>query len=506
MALTTATTTGGAVRGYPGRNQKVSVFKGIPFATAHRWRRPVPVAWEGELDASHFTTVCPQRVFKPEGGTELAAAEFYAHDYPMGEDCLVANVWTPAATADEALPVAVYIHGGAFETGYGWLNAYDGEGFGRRGVVLVTLNYRLNVFGFLALPELAAEDPDGATGNYGLLDQLTGLAWVRDNIASFGGDPGRVTVFGQSAGGMSVADLLNSPLSAGLIHGAIMQSGGGLTYRSVGEPLALSDAFAAGRAFLADAGCRTLDDARALSASDLLDRYVAFSATRPMPFQPVVDGYVIPERPVDYFGSGKHADIPTMVGATADEMRNLSAPPPTKEQVDALAARLGDQAAEFAAAVDAAGGVSACDLSDPIGADFRAAAWAWCANQARLGRRTWRYHFGYVPPMAGMAHHSVEHHYVFETLNGSARPYRAADYDLALDLAGYWTNFVATGNPNGPKFPNADDEQLPVWEPYSAHEPDAGLVIGCPPAMGPVPTTIAERFVGEAAVTAASAH
>lgn len=356
MALTTATTTGGAVRGYPGRNQKVSVFKGIPFATAHRWRRPVPVAWEGELDASHFTTVCPQRVFKPEGGTELAAAEFYAHDYPMGEDCLVANVWTPAATADEALPVAVYIHGGAFETGYGWLNAYDGEGFGRRGVVLVTLNYRLNVFGFLALPELAAEDPDGATGNYGLLDQLAGLAWVRDNIASFGGDPGRVTVFGQSAGGMSVADLLNSPLSAGLIHGAIMQSGGGLTYRSVGEPLALSDAFAAGRAFLADAGCRTLDDARALSASDLLDRYVAFSATRPMPFQPVVDGYVIPERPVDYFGSGKHADIPTMVGATADEMRNLSAPPPTKEQVDALAARLGDQAAEFAAAVDAAGG------------------------------------------------------------------------------------------------------------------------------------------------------
>ena len=496
MALQQVTTDTGAVRGYPGRNQKVSVFKGIPFARAERWRRPVPVPrWEGVLDASHFTTVCPQRVFQPEGGTELAAAEFYAVDYPQGEDCLVANVWTPAVAPDEGLPVAVYIHGGAFETGYGWLNAYDGEGFGRRGVILVTLNYRLNVFGFLALPELAAEDADGAVGTYGLLDQLAGLDWVRRNIAAFGGDPRRVTVFGQSAGGMSVADLLNSPLSRGLIHGAIMQSGGGLQRDTSGTPLEPEAAFATGRAFLAASGLASLADARALPAEALADRYAAFAATHRMPFQPTVDGFVLPAPPAEFFGAGRHDDIPVIVGSAQDEMRDLAAPPPGAGQVDRFAGRLGVPADAFRAALAAAGGARASDFSDPIGDDFCAANLAWCANQLRLGRRpAWLYHFTHVPPGAAMAHHSVEHHYVFETLNGSARPYTGADYDLALDLAAYWTNFVKHGDPNGPKFPHGSTEQVPRWTPFTREAPRA-LLIQPGPRMGPVPLTVPRQFL-----------
>lgn len=502
MAMQRVTTTGGRVRGYPGRNQKVSVFKGVPFARAERWGRPRPVSWEDELDASHFTTICPQRVFRPEGGTELAASEFYAVDYPMGEDCLVANVWTPAVTPDEGLPVAVYIHGGAFETGYGWLNAYDGEGFCRRGVILVTLNYRLNVFGFLALPEL--RDADGAVGTYGVLDQLAGLEWVRDNIAAFGGDPGRVTVFGQSAGGMSVANLLNSPLSDGLIHGAIMQSGGGLTHRTVGAPLDLDDALATGRDFLAASGCRTVAELRALPASDLLARYVSFAEGRPMPFQPVVDGVVIPERPVDFFGAGRHADIPTIVGATNDEMRDLTAGVPSPDAVRAFAARFGERASEFLAALDAQGGPRASDFSDPTGDQFLAGSLAWCDNQARLGRgSTWLYQFTYVPPTAGMAHHSAEHHYVFETLSGSARSYTADDYDLALDLAGYWTNFVKTGDPNGPKYPGGG-EPLPVWTPWDPSDPQA-LIVEPEPRMGELVLSVPRTFLRESIGAAVSA-
>lgn len=459
MAMLQVTTEAGAIRGHPGRNQKVSVFRGIPFARAGRWRRPQPAAsWDGVLDAARFGSVCPQRVFKPEGGTELAAAEFYAVDYPPSEDCLVANVWTPARTPDEALPVAVYIHGGAFETGYGWLNAYDGEGFARRGVILVTLNYRLNVFGFLALPELADEDADGAVGNYGLLDQLAGLDWVRRTIAAFGGDPGRVTVFGQSAGAMSVADLLASPLSAGLIHGAIMQSGGGLQRDTVGDPLPRAAAFETGRRFLAASGLGSLAEARAVPAADLLDRYAAFAAAHPLPFQPVVDGHVLPCRPIEFFGAGRHADIPVIVGSTEDEMRDL-------------------------------------DFNDPIGDGFCAANLAWCANQVRLGRPpTWLYHVTHVPPGAAMAHHSVEHHYVFETLNGSARPYGAADYDLALDLAGYWTNFVSHGDPNGRKHPHGSAERLPDWTPHTAADPRA-LLIRPAPRMGEVPLTVPRAFL-----------
>lgn len=265
MAMLETTIDTGAVRGVPGRNQSVSVFRGIPFARAERWRRPQPVEpWADTFDAARFGTICPQPTFGFEGGVSLAAQEFYVVDYPMGEDCLVANVWTPARSSDERLPVALYIHGGAYETGYGWLNAYDGEGFNRRGVILVTINYRLNVFGYLALPELAAEDPDGSTGCYGLQDQLAGLDWVRRNIAAFGGDPERITVFGQSAGGSSVCNVLNSPYSKGKLVGAIMQSGGGLPWRSDLAPRDLDVAYAIGAQFLAACGVADVAALRAL--------------------------------------------------------------------------------------------------------------------------------------------------------------------------------------------------------------------------------------------------
>ena len=193
MALLKVQTEGGMVEGLPANNQAVSIFKGIPFAKPPagdlRWRPPEPVKpWEGTLKAFKFPDICTQPRFASEGGNTLAATEFYVVEFPMSEDFLSLNIWTPAKSPEEKLPVAVYIHGGGYETGYSYLNAYDGEGFAKRGVIMVTIPYRLNFLGFLAHPELAAEEPNGSTGNYGLLDQIAAINWVRRNIPAFGGE------------------------------------------------------------------------------------------------------------------------------------------------------------------------------------------------------------------------------------------------------------------------------------------------------------------------------
>ena len=476
MALLKIKTDLGMVEGLPANNQAVSVFKGIPFvkppAGDLRWRPPQTAdPWLNVYEAYTFKDICSQPRFVSEGGNTLAADEFYVIEHPMSEDCLYLNVWTPAKTVEEKLPVAVYIHGGAYETGYSYLNAYDGEGFAKRGVILVTIPYRLNLFGFLAHSELRAEDTFASTGNYGLLDQIAALDWVQRNIGSFGGDPENVTIFGQSAGASSVQNLCASPLAAGRFHRVIMQSGGGLSKNGFLEPFSLDMALQRGADFFDFANLENVDEARTKSDMYLLEKMQAFRAAKNLPvpiFGPVVDGRVLSMAAAEVFRAGGHPDIDFIVGSTADEMRTATPnPPPLETARRSARQRFGDLAEDYLQAIHADDPIATRQFYEDFFADETlAGCLAWCENQLVLGRRpTYMYHFTYVPPGAEHigAHHSVEHHFVFQTLVRSKRPYTGFDFDLSEELADYWCNFIKTGNPNG--------DGTNTWSAYTEADP-----------------------------------
>jgi len=312
MALLKAKTKNGWVEGLPSSNQRISLFKGLPFAAPPvdelRWKAPQPVkSWDGVRTAYKFADIAMQERFASEGGNVFARDEFYVHEYPINEDCLYLNVWTPAKTADEKLPVAVYFHGGGFRTGYSYLNAYDGDGFAKRGMVVVTLAYRLNVFGFLAHPELTAEDPHHSSGNYGPLDMVAGLKWVKENIAAFGGDPDDIGIFGQSAGGMSVRLMSATPLTKGIFKRAIIQSAGGLMSFSKERDITLSEAEKQGEEFFDFMGVKNVEEARRLSAEQVLDGMCRFDKeVHRFMNAPNADGYVLPQKEVDLCRQGLH--------------------------------------------------------------------------------------------------------------------------------------------------------------------------------------------------------
>lgn len=479
MALLQVKTEQGIVEGMPAGNQAVSIFRGIPFAKAPvgdlRWRAPQPPDhWEGVRKAYTFAPIAMQERFSSEGGgNTLAAQEFYCREYPMSEDCLYLNVWTPAESASEKLPVAIYFHGGAFETGYSYLNAYDGEGFAKRGIIMVSVAYRLGVFGYLALPELAEEDEEHhSTGNYGTMDQIAAIQWIKRNIEAFGGDPSNITLFGQSAGGLSVQNLCATPLVYGDFQHAIMQSAGGLSKGGVPDHITLEQAFLYGAEYKDQLHAATLEEARALDAQTLIQ---AYSEMKGGPgylehYRPCVDGYVHPEPPDQYFRKGRHPDIDTMIGCTAAEFRQYGKPSPEYEEIQRMAkARYGAYAEQYLRAIHA-DQPELCQpcFEDIIGDDVLASNLAWCENQNLLGRKpAYLYYFTYVPPGAEKAHHSAEHHYVFQTLVRSKRPYTGFDYDLSNELADYWANFMKTGNPNGGQ---------ETWTPFTEFAPKALII------------------------------
>lgn len=475
MAILNVATEYGLIEGLPGNNHIVSVFKGIPFAKPPvgelRWKAPQPPdVWEGTLEAYKFSNICTQPRFASEGGNTLAAKEFYVVEFPMSEDCLYLNVWTPAKSPDEKLPVGIYIHGGGFDTGYSYLNAYDGESFAKRGIVIVTIPYRLNIFGFLSHPELETEDPNQSTGNYGTMDQIAALEWVKQNIAAFGGDPENMTLFGQSAGGFSVRNLCASPLTKGSLKRAIMQSGGGLARGGLLDPMTKEDAMKIGIRFIEFAGFKNIDEARAADAEFLIKKYSEFKDLNngELLFSPSVDGYILPEKPADYFQRGDHDDLEYMLGCTADEMRNNGAEAPTYDiQKKNAELRFGPLAGQYLNIVKADDPeYSKQFFQNNFSDEILAGVMAWCENQLDLNRKpTFAYFFTYVPPGAEEvgAHHSVEHHYVFQTLTKSFRPYTGFDYDLSNELAGFWANFIKYGDPNG--------EGLSTWTPYTRENP-----------------------------------
>ena len=316
---------GGLLQGIPSAASEITVFKGIPYAAPPvgelRWKRPQPVVkWDGVKVADTFSNIC----WQPGNavGTFYGNEFYWKEQTVQSEDCLYLNIWTPTNAVgqpDRKLPVAFWVHGGAYFNGYGHEITMDGDAWASRGVILVTINYRLGIFGFLAHPELSAESADGTSGNYGTYDQVAALKWVYENIAQFGGDPKNITVLGQSAGAASIKNLVSSPLSKGMIKNAVIQSGGGIGAFGSSDN-GQQEAEATGKTFMKKFNCRTLKDMRAVPAEELLR---VFKAEGMGLFRPHIDGILLTESFDDAARNQHLADANYMIGCTLDDIRPM---------------------------------------------------------------------------------------------------------------------------------------------------------------------------------------
>ncbi|HEY7211853.1 MAG TPA: carboxylesterase/lipase family protein [Bryobacteraceae bacterium] len=461
-------TASGLLEGTLTANGAVRVFKGIPYAApptgALRWQPPQPApAWQGVRKADEFGARCMQgRVFQ----------DMVFRDKGPSEDCLYLNVWTPAHVSTP-LPVMVWIYGGGFQAGAASEPRQDGENLTRKGVVVVSMNYRLGIFGFFAHPELAKESGRNASGNYGLLDQLAALRWVHQNIAAFGGDPANVTIFGESAGSMSVNAQVTSPLAAGLFKQAIGESGGNFGFAAPFPTLAQSEEN--GARFAREMNTPTLKELRAKSAQELLD--AAMKGHNVFRFWPNVDGYFFPESPLEIYQAQKQNHVAVLAGWNRDEMNDAAffgKNPHTRENYDAkLKQMFGPQEAQalklFPAATPEEIEHSAGQLAS---AQFIAySTWKWLEFEAHTpGVKAYRYHFEQAPPVEGGgpsrgAYHSADIEYVFQTLDWKKLPWTETDRRVSDQISSYWTNFAKTGDPNGrglPEWPRYAPSDFPV--------------------------------------------
>lgn len=472
----------GEVSGVAAGDAAVISFKGIPFAAPPvgplRWKAPQPAAkWTGVLKADHFGASCMQGPNTPMGPW----TKEYMYVTPASEDCLYLNIWTPKASAGAALPVLVYIYGGGFSSGSGDVPVYDGEALARTGMVVVTFNYRVGPFGFLAHPELTAESDHHASGNYGLMDQIAALHWVADNIRGFGGDPSRVAIAGQSAGAMSVEDLLASPQAKGLFHAAIADSGIG----GRGVPVkSLADAEKAGAAWAKSKKADSLAALRALPAASLLGGGQ---------FSPIVDGWVVPDQPMLLTTTaGRDNDVPVMTGFQADDFRMAGGGPPmTAARFEQLARKMyGPMADEFLKLYPASTDEQAKESETRSARDrARSGMVLWGENRAATHKSSvYLYYFDRAIPWPAHpefgAFHSGELPYTFGNLKVLDRPWEAVDHKIAHMMMAYWKNMTATANPNGTGEPR--------WDPVRASRASI-LRIGTD--TGPIPPADDARFM-----------
>ncbi len=480
-----ADTENGKVRGLPGADPRITVFKGIPFAAPptgeNRWRAPQPCRdWEGVREAYEFAPISIQDT--PGLGSDIYCREWHVDpEIPMDEDCLYLNVWTGAGNPKEKLPVLVWFFGGGFQWGYPAEMEFDGERLARRGIIVVSVNYRLGALGFMAHPELTAEQPAAPT-NFGCLDQQAGLKWVIRNIAAFGGDPGRITLAGQSAGGASVLAQMNCPENEGLFQRAIVLSG---MIRSPYEedkfitPGSLEAAEQKGVDFLEVLGVDSIAQARELDALYIRDKYAEYASSHPR-MSISIDGHFCPGEPMKRYMRGEHIDVPVMAGNTEDEFPNLICAASRQEYQDKVREIFGEKAERFLAFPEA--GISG---RDPLGGQEAAGAGEYAAvsgiectvksafiQDERNGFGGRNYYYRFAPQIPGWDHpgtfHSVDLWFFFETLAKCWRPFTGKHYDLARQMCNYWANFVKTGDPNGQ---DADGSQMPRWEPYTAEYP-----------------------------------
>ena len=470
----------------------IRIFKGVPFAKPPvgelRWREPqAPVSWQGVRKADKFgpramqLPVFSDMIFRSNG---------------VSEDCLYLNVWTPAQSFAERLPVLVYFFGGGFRAGDGSEYRYDGESMARKGIVAITVNYRLSVFGFFAHPELTKESPHHASGNYGLMDQSAALRWVQQNIAAFGGDPAKVTIAGESAGSFSVSAQMASPLSKNLLAGAIGESGSLL---GLNAPVPLAEAEKLGVQFGENAGAKTLAQLRAIPAQQLLEAAEKPGAGR---FPVTVDGYFFPKSPLQIYAAGEQAHVPLLAGWNSEEGNYkavLAQDPPTLDNyTKAMQKRYGDQSAAALKGYSAASDADVEAIATKLASDqfIGYGTWKWCELQSQTGGKpVYRYFYARPRPItkaakakmlieAGVAAgkdsnqavgktatsqgaaHSAEIEYALGNLpTNQVFDWQPEDFTISTILQDYFANFIKTGNPNGtglPHWPVASGNNLAV--------------------------------------------
>jgi para-nitrobenzyl esterase len=468
----------GTLEGVTNDKTGIRMYKGVPFGAPPvgdlRWKEPQPVKnWQGVRKADKFGPRAMQRPIFGDMGFRSDG---------MSEDCLYLNVWTPAKSDKEKLPVLVYFYGGGLVAGDGSEGRYDGESMAQKGMVAVTVNYRLSVFGFMAHPELTKESPHKSSSNYGFLDQQAALQWVQKNIAAFGGDPKRVTIAGESAGSISVSAQMVSPLSKNLIAGAIGESGSLL---GALPPVKLEEAEQQGVKFAEMVGAKSLADLRAMSAEKVLEATAKPDVPR---FSPAIDGYFFTKAPVESFKAGEQAHVPLLVGWNSEEMSPfviLGREQPTADNYKKAVQKLyNDQADEvlklYPGSTDEEAFQSATDLSSDRFIAF--STWRWADLQSKTGGKpVYQYLFSRprpamkasmgnataglaggvvrggdapkMPPARG-AVHAAEIEYAMGNLPyNETYEWTEDDYKVSKVMQAYFANFVKTGNPNGASLP-----------------------------------------------------
>ena len=465
-----ATVEGGVVLGIPAADPRVTAFKGIPFAAPpvgeNRWRAPQPVIpWEGEKKCWTFAPISMQHVPGIDQNNIYTREWNVDPEIPMDEDCLYLNVWTPAKSTDEKLPVFVWYFGGGLREGNPAEMEFDGERIARRGVVVVTVNYRLNVFGFLAHPQLAAEQPD-APANFGHLDQQAGTRWVQRNIEAFGGDPANITIGGQSAGGGSVMSQLTSPQNEGLFQKAIIMSGMIPGMYVARRRLNFEEAQAQGERFFEYLGVKTLEEARKIDAVTLRDKCEAFGAM----FGTVPDGKFCVGDSQKLMYEGKRWPVPLMVGRTHDEFPNMI----NADTMETFKARakefLGEDADEFLA-------ICGDNLQNAVKTSkvsgIEVAMRVLAEKNKAMDWKQPVYAYVFNPEIPGWDNpgtfHSVDLWFFFENIAKCWRPFKGKHYDLSRQMCNYWANFFKSGNPNGP---DNDGTPMPEWKEFTADTPN----------------------------------
>lgn len=468
----------------------IRIFKGIPFAAPPvgnlRWKEPQPVTnWQGVRKADKFGPRAMQRA---------VFGDMNFRSNGVSEDCLYLNVWTPARSASEHLPVLIYFYGGGFIAGDGSEYRYDGESMSRKGIVAITVNYRLTIFGFFAHPGLTKESPHHSSGNYGLLDQSAALRWVQQNIAAFGGDPKKVTIAGESAGSFSVSAQMASPLSKNLMAGAIGESGSLL---GTLPPVSLAEAEQTGVKFANSLGANSLAALRAMSASDLLETTANPNTPR---FTVNIDGYFLPKSPVEIYIKGEQSHVPLLVGWNSQEASYeaiLGQDKPTKENfTSALQKLYGDKASEMSKLYTGSTNEELEKAATDLASDkfIGYSTWKWSDLQSKTGSKpVYRYLYARPRPemraemgnaVAGLAGgvirntdstavkkpapggavHSAEIEYALGNLpTNRVYDWQPEDYKVSEIMQSYFANFIKTGNPNG--------LGLPAWSPLTNGSP-----------------------------------
>ncbi|MEK9750116.1 MAG: carboxylesterase family protein [Flavobacteriaceae bacterium] len=453
----------GLIRG--SKEGEVFSFKGIPYAEAPinelRWKAPqVKSSWEGELDCTAFgpspMQASPQPFF-------MWSEEFLIPPDPISEDCLYLNVWTAAKTTKDNKAVIVWINGGGFSSGSGSVPIYDGVELAKKDVVYVSINYREGIFGFLAHPELTDESPNNSSGNYGLLDQIAALKWVKSNISNFGGDPNNITIAGQSAGSMSVSYLIASSLAQGLFQKAILQSGGGILSTAPAKTASFASSIAvaeqAGMALVEQFEAASVEELRSLPAEKLLSARGRVA--------PNIDGYVLPKNPAQIFKAAENNPVSILTGWNENEGLTYGRTPTIEAFKETLQEGYGELADGL---VEMYQPISEDDLK-VAHADFArdqlfaSQNYTFAQIVTSQGQPAFVYRFIRDVPAEGdyvgfKAFHTAEVPYALATLDKVDRPWEESDYSLSDVMTSFWTNFAKTGDPNGP--------ELPQWDAFSS--------------------------------------